>query len=95
MKFSQLITGKESFLMKGYSEKYNYEKYKDKFIKAISILYIAIAIFLEILIAILVAYTSVIEMLVVLIFIVVLIILFVGRYIILKQFTNNLENRKS
>lgn len=91
----QLKTGKESFWMYGYAKKYNYEKNKEKFIKSIGIYFIAIALFLMVILPILAIYAYSTELWLILIPVPVLIIVVIGENIILKRCADNLEDRNN
>ena len=44
----QVATGKESFLMSSYRKKYNYEKNKEKFVKACGVIDVTMSVFIAI-----------------------------------------------
>lgn len=52
----QVATGKESFLMSSYRKKYNYEKNKEKFVKACGVIDITMSVFIAIVLSFLYLY---------------------------------------
>lgn len=87
----QLISGKESFLMREYVKKYNYEKKRKQFIKMCSVLDIVGGILIVSLPVLRCRGASVSEIL--LLSIPILAIMGAVRRIMLWRYTDNLENR--
>lgn len=88
----QVATGKESFLMSSYRKKYNYEKNKEKFVKACGVIDITMSVFIAIILPFLYFYDNI--PLILLVSIPVLCCVGILQRILIKRYTDNLENRK-
>lgn len=89
----QLFTGEESFLIRGYAKKYNYEQCKQKFIRACGMLYIIDGALIAFLLSTLYVCNSSVYIMI-LVSIPVICLLGIGQHIMIKLYTDNLENRK-
>lgn len=88
----QVATGKESFLMSSYRKKYNYERNKRKFVKACGVVDITMSVFIAIVLPFLYLDDNI--PLILLISIPILLCVGILQRILIKRYTDNLENRK-
>ena len=89
----QVATGKESFLMSSYRKKYNYEKNKEKFVKACGVIDVTMSVFIAIILPFLYFYDNI--LLILLVSIPVLCCVGIVQRILIKRYTDNLDSRKS
>lgn len=88
----QVATGKESFLMSSYRKKYNYERNKRKVVKACGVVDITMSVFIAIVLPFLYLDDNI--PLILLISIPILLCVGILQRILIKRYTDNLENRK-